>query len=191
MRLISVPQLLLISTSAACMRSRRSLHLQSQQFFSLPLKAVVGASNDRTKFGNKVLRCYQSHGHVVVPINKRQSMIEGMYDYAFNQYVVMIALGMVGLECIASLNDLQQRISQGLFPAVRSFHDIGVSIITPPGVTAMILREGYALGVRHFFLQPGTYDHKIDEILNTEMEDAVCIKGCILVELGFSGDESW
>ena len=31
------------------------------KFMALPLKAVVGASNDWLKFGNKVLRCYQVH----------------------------------------------------------------------------------------------------------------------------------
>ena len=183
----------LISTFAACMHTRRSLHQQSQHFFSLPMKAVVGASNDRSKFGNKVLRCYQSHGQVVVPINKKQSMIEGLlackihYDYSRD----CITHDMLGLECIASLTDLHHRISQGLYPSVRTFHDVGISIITPPGVTTGILREGFALGARHFFLQPGTYDAEVDEVVNREMEDAVCIKGCVLVELGFSDNDAW
>ena len=71
-------QVFLICNIVACMHTRRSLHQQSQHFFSLPLKAVVGASNERSKFGNTVLRCYQSHGQAVVPINKKQSMIEGL-----------------------------------------------------------------------------------------------------------------
>ena len=55
----------------------------------------------------------------------------------------------------------------------------------------MILREGYALGARHFFLQPGTYDAQVDEIVRREMEGAICIKGCVLIELGFSDNEDW
>jgi hypothetical protein len=49
-----------------------------EQFFSLPLKAVVGASTDRMKFGNKVLRCYIDKKQLAVPINKRQATIEGI-----------------------------------------------------------------------------------------------------------------
>ena len=44
--------------------------------------AVVGASNDRRKFGNKVLRCYWNHGKEAVPVNPRGGTIEGAESYA-------------------------------------------------------------------------------------------------------------
>jgi predicted CoA-binding protein len=44
--------------------------------------AVVGASPDRAKYGNKVLRCYQQHGMEVYPINPKASEIEGLKAYA-------------------------------------------------------------------------------------------------------------
>jgi predicted CoA-binding protein len=40
--------------------------------------AVVGASADRSKYGNKVLRCYQMNGLSVLPVNPRESSIEGV-----------------------------------------------------------------------------------------------------------------
>ncbi len=43
--------------------------------------AVVGASSDREKYGNKVLRCYQQHGLEVFPINPRATEIEGLKAY--------------------------------------------------------------------------------------------------------------
>lgn len=43
--------------------------------------AVVGASIDRSKYGNKVLRCYQQHGRVVYPINARAAEVEGLKAY--------------------------------------------------------------------------------------------------------------
>lgn len=43
--------------------------------------AVVGASSDREKYGNKVLRCYQQHGMEVFPINPRATEIEGLKAY--------------------------------------------------------------------------------------------------------------
>ena len=44
--------------------------------------AVVGASSDRTKFGNKALRAFQAEGHAVVPINPNEREVEGIPTYA-------------------------------------------------------------------------------------------------------------
>jgi predicted CoA-binding protein len=43
--------------------------------------AVVGASSDREKYGNKVLRAYQQHGQEVYPVNPRADEIEGLKAY--------------------------------------------------------------------------------------------------------------
>lgn len=43
--------------------------------------AVVGASNDRSKYGNKVLRVYQQNGLTVYPVNPRVEEIEGLACY--------------------------------------------------------------------------------------------------------------
>ena len=43
--------------------------------------AVVGASTDRTKFGNKVLRAYLQAGRRVVPVNPKGGEIEGLQSY--------------------------------------------------------------------------------------------------------------
>ena len=42
-----------------------------------PSIAVVGASADRSKFGNKCVRAYASVGYDVYPINPRAETIEG------------------------------------------------------------------------------------------------------------------
>jgi predicted CoA-binding protein len=39
--------------------------------------AVVGASADRSKYGNKVLRCYLMNGRVAIPVNPKEKVIEG------------------------------------------------------------------------------------------------------------------
>jgi predicted CoA-binding protein len=46
-------------------------------FFDSPAFGVVGASTNRDKFGNKVLRCYQQNGKKVYGINPRVAEIEG------------------------------------------------------------------------------------------------------------------
>ena len=44
--------------------------------------AIVGASNDRHKFGNKALRAFQAEGHTVIPINPHEHRVEGIKAYA-------------------------------------------------------------------------------------------------------------
>jgi uncharacterized protein len=43
--------------------------------------AVVGASADRSKYGNKVLRCYKQNNIEAVPINPTASEVEGLTAY--------------------------------------------------------------------------------------------------------------
>ena len=40
--------------------------------------AVVGASNDRSKFGNKAVRAFVQRGYEVFPSNPHESKIEGL-----------------------------------------------------------------------------------------------------------------
>jgi uncharacterized protein len=44
--------------------------------------AVVGASNDRRKFGNKAVRAYRAQGHTVIPINPHEPHVEGLRAFA-------------------------------------------------------------------------------------------------------------
>lgn len=60
---------------------------QLEQFLSSPVIAVVGASTNRSKFGNKVLRCYLEHRRPVIPVHPLETEIEG-------------------LRCLASVTDL-------------------------------------------------------------------------------------
>lgn len=48
------------------------------QFLSSKAFAVAGASTNRDKYGNKVLRCYIQNGKQVIPINPRAKEIEGV-----------------------------------------------------------------------------------------------------------------
>jgi uncharacterized protein len=43
--------------------------------------AVIGASTDRHKFGNKALRAFEHQGYVVIPINPHEGVIEGHRAY--------------------------------------------------------------------------------------------------------------
>ncbi len=62
------------------------------QFLAAPAFAVAGASTNRDKYGNKVLRCYMQNNKKVIPINPRAETIEG-------------------LPCVASVLDLPDEVA--------------------------------------------------------------------------------
>ena len=43
--------------------------------------AVIGASNDRSKFGNKAVRAFRQQGYIVYPVNLKEAEIEGLSVY--------------------------------------------------------------------------------------------------------------
>ena len=47
----------------------------------MPVIAIIGASNDRRKFGNKALRAFRRQGYTVVPVNPHEPMVEGERAY--------------------------------------------------------------------------------------------------------------
>src|SRR3954468_9863262 len=40
--------------------------------------AIIGASNNRHKFGNKAVRAFQQQGYTVYPVNPHESEVEGL-----------------------------------------------------------------------------------------------------------------
>jgi|ERR1051326_3212844 predicted CoA-binding protein len=44
----------------------------------MPTIAVIGASSDRKKFGNKCVRAYARRGWTIYPVNPNESSVEGL-----------------------------------------------------------------------------------------------------------------
>jgi uncharacterized protein len=44
----------------------------------MPTVAILGASADRSKFGNKSVRAHQQQGYTVYPVNPKADVIEGL-----------------------------------------------------------------------------------------------------------------
>jgi uncharacterized protein len=142
-------------------------------FLKLPVFAVVGASAERQKYGNKVLRCYMENNLPVFPISQKMPEIEG-------------------LPCVSSLSNLAHACLAGdvLLGGEKRFEPsvVGVSIVTPPAATRLVLQEGFEQGFRNFFLQPGTTNAEVDEyimLLKSQYPDMIIIESCVLVALGF------
>jgi predicted CoA-binding protein len=43
--------------------------------------AVIGASSNRNKFGNRAVRAFRQQGYTVVPINPHETEVEGLKTY--------------------------------------------------------------------------------------------------------------
>jgi len=43
--------------------------------------AIVGASNNRSKFGNKAVRAFLQQGYTVFPVNPKEESIEGLPSF--------------------------------------------------------------------------------------------------------------
>lgn len=44
--------------------------------------AIIGASNNRTKYGNKAVRAFRQQGYEVFPVNPKEAEIEGLRAYS-------------------------------------------------------------------------------------------------------------
>jgi predicted CoA-binding protein len=52
-----------------------------ERFFASPSFGVVGASSNREKYGNRVLRRYREKGLLAYPVNPKEELIEGLLSY--------------------------------------------------------------------------------------------------------------
>jgi predicted CoA-binding protein len=66
------------SIAIAC----RNTGLAAKDNGAMKTVAVVGASNNRSKFGNKAVRAFLAEGHRVIPVNPNEREVEGVRAYA-------------------------------------------------------------------------------------------------------------
>ena len=50
----------------------------TEYFDAMKTVAILGASNDRNKFGNKAVRAFLQHGDRVWPVNPKETVVEGL-----------------------------------------------------------------------------------------------------------------
>lgn len=89
--------------------------------------AVIGASEDRAKFGNKAVRAFRRAGHDVVPINPR---------------CAAAARPVEGLEAYASVADAPGRF------------DVA-TLYVPPAAGERVIEEVAARGIAELWVNPG------------------------------------
>jgi len=105
----------------------------ARTFFSQASFAVAGASSNTSKFGHKIFAWYLIHNLPAVPLNPTCSSV----TVRRKEY-----------ETISSPSNLPDPEHTGL------------SVITPPSVTAQLLREAKDAGVKAVWLQPGSFTNR-------------------------------
>ena len=135
-----------------------------EKFFSATAYAVIGASEDRKKFGNIVFRSMKERGMVVYPVNPYRESVEGC-------------------RCYASIRDLPDGVSSVVtltHPAATEsiIHDIAKkkidSLWMQPGSDSKIARdEAEANGITVLcgqcilmFLEPVASVHSVHRFIN-------------------------
>lgn len=118
--------------------------------------AVAGASQDRNKYGNKVLRAYMQNNLEVHPINPTAAEVEGLRAYP----------------------DLAALVEAGV-----EVH--GLSIVTPPKVTGQFVDEAAKAGIKHLWMQPGAESDEAIEEARKMGINVIAGGPCLLVALGY------
>ena len=85
--------------------------------------AIVGASSDRKKYGNKAVRAFKDGGWTVYPVNAKLSEVEGLTCYAslddlpgpIDQVSMYVppAVGLTMLDAIAAKNPAELFLNPG------------------------------------------------------------------------------
>jgi len=123
--------------------------------------AVVGASNDRSKFGNKAVRALILRGKKVFPINPKEKLVEGIAAYP--------SLSVL----LASIPKSEQT-------------GIEVYFYVPPAIGEKILDEMKKLGLKEVVLPPGSESESL--ISKAKKLGIKTVLTCPIRELGLDPD---
>ncbi|KAI1624081.1 CoA binding domain-containing protein [Exophiala viscosa] len=122
------------------------MEVAAKRFFSSPHFAVVGASQDASKFGYRILAWYHTHALAVTPINPGRPSVS-----------------------------VPSKIYEAV-PTVSALPDpkhTALSFLTPPSVTRKVLEEAKSVGIPAVWLQPGSFEPRDLEYAKQNFESAV------------------
>lgn len=116
--------------------------------------AIVGASNNKEKFGYKVALSLIELGFEIIPINPKESKILGFQAYP---------------NLTSAMND-NNIIDEVIF-------------VVPPKITKEILNEVHKLGILKVWMQPGSESKEAIQFCRENEIDAT-FNTCIMVQKG-------
>jgi len=100
-----------------------------------PVIAIVGATNDTTKYGNKIMKDLIKKGYRVVPINPKATEVEGIKAYP-------------DLTSAKSDHDISM-----------------IDYVIPPALTLKSLEEAKKTGIKKVWIQPGAGNDEVRDYL--------------------------
>lgn len=121
-----------------------------EQMLEKRVWAVVGATQNLEKYGNKIYRKLKMRGYKVYPVNPNFDTVDGD-------------------PCYKDLSALPEK------PEV-------INMVVNPRVGEKVIEEAAALGVEYVWLQPGSHDEKLMDLIREKELQA--IQACVLVALG-------
>lgn len=171
----------------------------AKAFFSYPAFAVVGASSNPAKYGNKSTSSSPSHPlpsahsppnsppascqpeHILT----NRPVLKWYHNHNLPVTPINPTSATITLPSVPTPLPALPSIAQLPTPKTTS-----LSIITPPGVTLSVLREAKGLGIPAVWLQPGSFDDEVVKFLGEAgFESSVLGKGgagsegwCVLVD---------
>ena len=125
----------------------------------MPSVAVIGASRDPSKFGNKAVRAYRRQGWTVYPVNPRKGG-GGLPDDAYQ---------IEGLRAVPDISAIPGHLER-------------VALYVPASVGITLLPAIAARGVDELFVNPGA---ESDELLaEAERLGLPVVQACAIVDIG-------
>lgn len=101
--------------------------------------AIIGASNDRQKFGNKALRAFIEAGYNAIPITPHATRVEGVRAYpTVTEVPIPIDMATVYVP-----PEIGEQIIEGL-----AKKGIGEVWLNPGAESAALVQKALALGIR-------------------------------------------
>ncbi|RME91610.1 MAG: CoA-binding protein [Candidatus Hydrogenedentota bacterium] len=121
-----------------------------------PKIALVGATNDSRKYGNKIFLDLTRKGFEVIPINPKAKTVEGVTAYPD----------------LASIPEKQR-------PQL-------VVYVVPPKITLQSIQQALQLGFTKFWIQPGAGDETVRDALEQATKENSEVRylmdACVMVE---------
>ncbi len=104
----------------------------------MPSVAIVGASKDRSKFGNIAVRAYAENGYDVYPVNPKEPEIEGHTAYAsvadIPVYLDRVSIYLPPDRALTMLEELSEV-------------EVGEVFLNPGSDTPAVLEKAHDLGL--------------------------------------------
>ncbi|MFO0934909.1 MAG: CoA-binding protein [Gemmataceae bacterium] len=104
-----------------------------------PTIAVIGASSDRGKFGNKCVRAYLAAGYDVFPVHPRETTIEGLTAYPSIAEIPLAKLDRVSMY-------LPPAVGVGVLDQIAT-KTVGEVWLNPGADGVAVLARGHELGL--------------------------------------------